>query len=137
MERTSAAITAAEKILYSPMRSISEIAAVIDFEIATSTATRERDKLQAACRALLDFCYPNGHWRGYANMRGLLDRVAPLTMLVTRDTGKAPTSGKLFTVAGYDVWQNSDGFYGMVKAGGPMPMCAYTYLHAMLKQKGL
>ena len=35
-------------------------------------------ELLAACKGMVKFCYPQGNWRGYTNMKCLLDMIQPL-----------------------------------------------------------
>lgn len=42
----------------------------------------KRDKLLEASRHLLEFCYPGGKWRGYANMKGLLEVIQPFRGII-------------------------------------------------------
>lgn len=57
----------------------------------------ERDKALAvkldlleACGELVEFCWPDGKWRGNVNMRGILDPVARVRFAVQRAEGAKP-----------------------------------------------
>ena len=43
---------------------------------------RERDRAEKACKIMVDFCYPEGNWRGYANMKRILSAIQPARSIV-------------------------------------------------------
>ena len=52
-------------------------------------------------------------------------------------SGFQPIDNKIFSIKGYDIYQCSDGWYGMAKEGEPAPHCGYKYLWVMLQYKGI
>ena len=48
---------------------------------------QQRNILYKANKALIAFCYPNGNWRGYSNMKGLLEAIQPIRHVVDQIRG--------------------------------------------------
>lgn len=43
------------------------------------------NNLKLNSKVVVDFCYPEGKWRGWANMKGLLETIQPLVYLLRKN----------------------------------------------------